>query len=51
MPSLLAKGTPLEEKDLDARQDPQQVYHILDADGSQRLDLPIPSIPKFGEAM
>ena len=29
----------IEEKDLDEKLDPQQVYHILDADGSQRLCL------------
>src|SRR5205814_10126544 len=34
-----ARETPLEEKDLDALQDPARVYHILDADGSQRLCL------------
>ena len=37
MPS--SKEAPLQEKDLDDRQDPAQVYHILDADGSQRLCL------------
>ena len=38
-PSLAPKGTPLQEKDLDDQQDPRNVYHILDADGSQRLCL------------
>jgi hypothetical protein len=38
-PSLLPKVTPFDEKDLDEKQDPQQVFHILDADGSQRLCL------------
>jgi hypothetical protein len=34
-----AKETPLRENELDQRQDPRSVYHILDADGSQRLCL------------
>src|SRR5262249_7326248 len=38
-PSLLPKGAPLVEKDLDVRQDPKNVYHILHADSSQRLCL------------
>lgn len=38
-PSPLAKPTPITERELDASQDPQKVYHILDADGSQRLCL------------
>lgn len=38
-PGLLLRGAPLAEKDLDEKQDPRQVYHILDADGSQRLCL------------
>jgi hypothetical protein len=38
-PGLFSKATPIEEKELDDKQDPQHVYHILDADGSQRLCL------------
>ncbi len=38
-PAHLTRGPTLDDKDLDARQDPQQVFHILDADGSQRLCL------------
>ncbi len=38
-PSLLPKPAVLDEKDLDDRQVPQNAYHILDADGSQRLCL------------
>ena len=36
---LLPKTQPLQENELDAQEDPQKVYHILDADGSQRLCL------------
>lgn len=38
-PALLPKVSPLLEKELDERLDPRKVYHILDADGSQRLCL------------
>ncbi len=38
-PALLPKVTPLLEKELDDKRDPRQVYHFLDADGSQRLCL------------
>lgn len=38
-PAPVAKLPSLDEHGLDARQDPQQTYHILDADGSQRLCL------------
>ena len=38
-PGLLPKAPPLDEKELDDKQDPANVYHILDADGSQRLCL------------
>jgi Protein of unknown function (DUF4011) len=37
-PASLPKQTALDEKELDSR-DPQSAYHILDADGSQRLCL------------
>jgi hypothetical protein len=38
-PARPPKAAPVAERDLDERQDPQAVYHILDADGSQRLCL------------
>lgn len=37
--TMLPRETPLREADLDAQQDLAKVYHILDADGSQRLSL------------
>lgn len=37
-PAHLVKTAPLDEKELE-KQDPAQTYHILDADGSQRLCL------------
>ena len=39
VPMPAAKLPPLDEHGLDARQDPQDTYYILDADGSQRLCL------------
>ncbi len=39
VPGSLVKAAALDENGLDERQDPQQTYHILDADGSQRLCL------------
>jgi hypothetical protein len=38
-PGLLQKAARITETELDDTQDPRQVYHILDADGSQRLCL------------
>lgn len=37
--TTLPRIEPLSERDLDARQDPQKIFHILDADASQRLCL------------
>src|SRR5207244_2705252 len=39
MASQLPRASMLDEKGLDERQDPRDAYHILDADGSQRLCL------------
>ncbi len=39
VPGVTPRETPIDERDLDAAQDPANVYHILDADGSQRACL------------